>query len=158
MAERLTGMDVREEAGAEQSIARAPTALTAFVGRTLRGPVNRPVLLRSFADFERVFGGLWQPSTLSYAVEQYFESGGSTAVVVRVANGARPCTITLPAQGQSLVLKALSPGTREFLRAAVDCDGIGENESLRFNLVLQRVRSVGSEYIEDQEIYRRLTA
>jgi phage tail sheath protein FI len=157
VAERLTGMDVREDAGAEQSIARASTALTAFVGRTLRGPVNRPVLLRSFADYERVFGGLWQPSTLSYAVEQYFESGGSTAVVVRVANGARPCTVTLPAQDQSLVLRALSPGTREFLRAAVDCDGIGENEPLRFNLVVQRVRSIGSEFIEDQEIYRRLS-
>ena len=157
MAERLTGMDVREDAGAEQSIARASTALTAFVGRTLRGPVNRPVLLRSFADYERVFGGLWQPSTLSYAVEQYFESGGSTAVVVRVANGARPCTVTLPAQDQSLVLRALSPSTREFLRAAVDCDGIGENEPLRFNLVVQRVRSIGSEFIEDQEIYRRLS-
>ncbi len=157
MAERLTGMDVREDAGAGQSIARAPTALTAFVGRTLRGPLNRPVLLHSFADFERVFGGLWQPSTLSYAVEQYFESGGAVAVVVRVANGARPCTVTLPAQGESLVLRALSPGTREFLRAAVDYDGIGENEPLRFNLVVQRLRSAGSEYIEDQEIYRRLT-
>jgi len=150
-------MDVREEAGAGQSIARAPTALTAFVGRTLRGPVNRPVRLHSFADFERVFGGLWQPSTLSYAVEQFFESGGATAIVVRVANGARPCTITLPTEGAPLVLRALSPGTREFLRAAVDYDGIGENEPLRFNLVVQRLRSAGSEYIEDQEIYRRLT-
>jgi phage tail sheath protein FI len=150
-------MDVREEAGAGEAITRAPTALTAFVGRTLRGPVNRPVLLRGFADFERAFGGLWQPSTLSYAVDQYFESGGAAAVVVRVANGARPCTITLPAQGHPLVLRALSPGTREFLRAAVDYDGIGENEPLRFNLVVQRVRSAGSEYIEDQEIYRRLT-
>jgi len=157
VAERLTGMDVREEAGAGQSIARAPTSVTAFVGRTLRGPVNRPILLRSFADYERAFGGLWQPSTLSYAVEQFFESGGTAAVVVRVANGARPCTITLPAQGESLVLRALSPGTREFLRAAVDYDGIGENEPLRFNLVVQRVRSAGSEHIEDQEIYRRLT-
>jgi len=150
-------MDVREDAGAGQAIGRAPTAVTAFVGRTLRGPVNRPVLLRSFADFERVFGGLWQPSTLSYAIEQFFESGGTTAVVVRVANGARPSTITLPAQGASLVLRALSPGTREFLRAAVDYDGIGENEPLRFNLVVQRLRSAGSEYIEDQEIYRRLS-
>ncbi len=157
MAERLTGIQVHEDAGSEQVIAETPTAITAFVGRCLRGPVNRPVQLTSFADFQRVFGGLWQPSTLSYAVEQYFENGGRIAFVVRVANGARCCTLTLAAGEGTLVLQALSPGTREFLRAAVDYDGIGDNEEDRFNLVLQRVRTPGSEHIEDQEIYRRLT-
>ncbi len=158
MADRLTGIDVHEEPGAGQSIARAPTGIAAFVGRTLRGPLHRPVLLHSFADFERSFGGLWQPSTLSYSVDQFFESGGESALVVRVANGARPCTLTLPCAGESLELAAIAPGTREFLRAAVDYDGIGENEQDRFNLVLQRVRSPGSEHIEDQEIYRRLSS
>jgi phage tail sheath protein FI len=157
VADRLTGIQVHEDAGAEQSIARAPTGITAFVGRTLRGPLNRPVVLRSFAEFERIFGGLWQPSTLSYALEQYFEAGGSTAVIVRVANGARPCTLVLPAGRERLVLRAVAAGTREFLRAAIDYDGIGENEPDRFNLVLQRVRSHGSEHIQDQEIYRRLS-
>jgi len=157
VADRLTGIQVYEEAGAAQSIAPAPTGITAFVGRTLRGPLNRPVVLHSFAEFERTFGGLWQPSMLSYALEQYFEAGGSTAVIVRVANGARPCTLALPAGDEGLVLRAVAAGTREFLRAAVDYDGIGENEPDRFNLVLQRVRSHGSEHIEDQEIYRRLS-
>jgi phage tail sheath protein FI len=157
VADRLTGIDVREDAGAEQSIAGAPTGITAFVGRTLRGPLNRPVPLHSFAEFEQVFGGLWQPSTVSYAIEQFFEAGGSTAVVVRVANGARPCTLVLPAGDAALTLRAVVAGTRDFLRAAVDYDGIGENEPDRFNLVLQRVRSPGSEHIEDQEIYRRLS-
>jgi len=157
VADRLTGIDVHEEPGAEQSIARAPTGIAAFVGRALRGPLNRPVLIRSFADFERSFGGLWQPSTLSYCVDQFFESGGETALIVRVANGARPCSLSLPCSGETLELAAIAPGTREFLRAAVDYDGIGENEQDRFNLVLQRVRSCGSEHIEDQEIYRRLS-
>ncbi|HEY5559320.1 MAG TPA: hypothetical protein VIK49_06295 [Steroidobacteraceae bacterium] len=157
MAERLAGILVHEEAGSGQTIAEAPTAITAFVGRCLRGPVNRAVQLASFADYQRIFGGLWQPSTLSYAVEQYFEHGGRTAVVVRVANGARCCTLSLPAGDQTLVLQALAPGTREFLRAAVDYDGIGDNEDDCFNLVLQRVRTPGSEHIEDQEIFRRLS-
>ncbi len=158
MAERHTGIRVHEEVGAGQSIARAPVAITAFVGRALRGPLNHPVTLRGYADYQRVFGGLWQPSTLSYAVEQFFESGGVTAIVVRVANDARPCTLELPAGREVLRLVALQPGTREFLRAAVDYDGIGENETDRFNLVVQRVRAPGSEHIEDQEIYRRLSA
>ena len=89
MAERLTGIDVREDASDAQSIARAATGITAFVGRTLRGPLNRPVVLHGLADFRRTFGGLWQPSTLSYAVEQYFESGGTDAIVVRRVGGQR---------------------------------------------------------------------
>src|SRR6185312_16773198 len=36
-------------------------------------------------------------------------------------------------------------------------DGIGDNEPDRFNLVLQRVRAAGSELIEEQEIFRRLS-
>ncbi len=157
MTELLAGIQVHEEAGSGQIISESPTAVTAFVGRCLRGPVHRPVKITGFAEFQRIFGGLWQPSTLSYAVEQFFENGGHTAIVVRVTNGARCCTLSLAAGDSALVLQALAPGTREFLRAAVDYDGIGDNEDDCFNLVLQRVRTPGSEHIEDQEIYRRLS-
>jgi len=142
---------------AEPIIARLPTAVTAFVGRTLKGPVNRPVAVTSFAEFQQVFGGLWQPSTISYAVEQFFEHGGGRAIIVRVANGARPPTIKLPAGTGSLRLAGVNPGSREYLRASVDYDGIPEGDADRFNLVIQRIRSASSELIEDQEIYRRAT-
>ena len=138
-------------------IERAASAVTAFVGRTLKGPVNEPVPIASFAEFQLVFGGLWQPSTLSYAVEQFFESGGRSAVIVRVGNGGRAPAITLPAQGGALRLRGRCPGTREYLRASVDYDGVAAYESDRFNLVLQRVRAPGSEQIEDQEIFRRVS-
>src|SRR5581483_8597459 len=105
--------------------------------------------------FQQVFGGLWQPSTLSYAVEQFFEHGGGRAIIVRVANGARPPTITLPAGTGALRLAGVNPGSREYLRASIDYDGIPDDDTERFNLVVQRVRSSGSELIEDQEIIRR---
>jgi hypothetical protein len=94
---------------------------------------------------------------VSYAVEQFFENGGREACIVRVANGARPPTLTLPAGLEQLKLVGLQPGSREFLRASIDYDGIVESEPDRFNLVLQRVRSAGSELIEEQEIFRRLS-
>jgi phage tail sheath protein FI len=146
-----------EEPGSLRVIARAATNIVAFVGRTLKGPVNDPVLLRSFADFTRVFGGLWQPSTLSYAVEQFFENGGRAAVVVRVVNGARPPSLTLPTANGKLILRGVGAGSREFLRASVDYDSIDSKDTDRFNLVVQRVRTAGSEAIEDQEIFRRLS-
>ena len=148
---------VAEGPGSDHAIVPLPTSVTAFVGRALRGPVNRPVLVRSFAEFQQVFGGLWQPSPLPYAVEQYFENGGHRAVIVRVINGGTPATIALPCGADSLTLEALSPGSREALRASVDYDNIGANEEDRFNLVVQRVRTPGSERIEDQEIFRRLS-
>jgi hypothetical protein len=154
---RRSGIVVAEEPGPDTVIARRSGTVTAFVGRTLRGPVDRPVMVRSFADFHQVFGGLWQPSTLSYAVEQYFENGGREAVIVRVANGGRPATLSLPCGGSTLTLQAQSPGSREALRASVDYDNIGASEEDRFNLVLQRVRASGSEHIEDQEIFRRVS-
>jgi phage tail sheath protein FI len=154
---RVSGIEISEQGGADQAIDRVPTGMAAFVGRTLKGPVNRPTLVSSFAEFQQVFGGLWQPSTLAYAVEQYFENGGRSAYVVRVVNGARPPTLSLPAGGSQLRLIGVNPGTREYVRASVDYDGIGQNEPDRFNLVLQRVRAAGSELIEDQEIFRRLS-
>lgn len=144
-------------ASGEPAIERAPTGVAAFVGRTLRGPVNRPVRVASFAEYQQIFGGLWLPSTLSYAVEQYFENGGRAAIVSRVVNGARAPTLALPAGHGELVLVGIDPGSRVYLRAAVDYDGIAEGETDRFNLVLQRIRLPGTEQIDDQEIFRRVS-
>ena len=118
---------------------------------------TNPVPVASFVEFQQIFGGLWQPSTLSYALEQFFENGGRRALIVRVVDGARPPTITLPASGAACTFIALNPGSREYLRASVDYDSIGDGEPDRFNLVVQRVRSAASELIEDQEIFRRVS-
>jgi phage tail sheath protein FI len=154
---RASGVELEQSRPTEHAIEGVPTGIAAFVGRALKGPVNHAVPVASFAEFQQIFGGLWQPSSLSYALEQFFENGGRRAVVVRVVNGARPPTITLPATGTALRLIALNPGSREYLRASVDYDGIGAGEQDRFNLVVQRVRSAASELIEDQEIFRRVS-
>jgi hypothetical protein len=151
------GFQVEEERGPDQTIARSSVARTAFVGRTLRGPVNRAVTLHSYAQFQQTFGGLWQPSTLSYAVEQFFDNGGREAVVVRVVNGARAATLRLTAGADTLHLRAVRPGTREFLRASVDYDNIPPTNTVEFNLTVQRVRTQGTALVEDQEIYPRLS-
>jgi phage tail sheath protein FI len=152
-----SGVELAQQSRDSHAIERVPTGVAAFVGRTLKGPVNSAVPVKSFAEFQQHFGGLWQPSTVSYAVEQFFENGGREARIVRVVNGARPPTITLPAATGALRLMALNPGSREYLRASVDYDGLTAAEHERFNLVVQRVRTAGSELVEDQEIYRRMS-
>lgn len=148
---------VEEQPGPKPSIARLATARTAFVGRTLRGPVNQPVAIKSFAEFQHVFGGLWQPAPLGYAVEQFFDNGGREALIVRVVNGARAATLSLSAGDTMLKLQALRPGTREFLRASVDYDNILDSDPTHFNLTIQRVRSQGTSQVDDQEIFRRIS-
>jgi Bacteriophage tail sheath protein len=147
----------RADADSPAPIERLPIAVTAFVGRALKGPLDTPIAIASFADFQQHFGGLWQPATLGYAVEQFFENGGWQAVIVRVANGARAPTLRLAAGKGELLLQGRHPGTREYLRASVDYDGVTASEIDRFNLVLQRLRVPDSELIEEQEIIRRVS-
>jgi len=127
----------------------------AFVGRALRGPLNTPVLVDSFAAFHRRFGGMWQRSSLGPAVQQFFDNGGRKLYIVRVANNSRGAMICLPAIDGVLVLHALEPGSTENIRAAIDYDGIDIDEQ-RFNLTMQRI-SPETGLVIDQEIYRALT-
>jgi phage tail sheath protein FI len=60
------------------------TSITAFIGSALRGPTGVPGPVNSFADFERLYGGLWAQSTLGYGVQQFFLNGGRQALIVRV--------------------------------------------------------------------------
>ena len=69
---------------AVRAISAAPTSITAFVGRTQRGPVDEPVIVTSFVEFETNFGGLWAESVTPHSVRDFFHAGGSTAVIVRV--------------------------------------------------------------------------
>ncbi len=151
-------LDAARDAAAATARITSPLGGTvAFVGRCQKGPVNEPIAVHSFAEYQQHFGGLWEHSTLSFAVEQFFEQGGARALVVRVASQGRAPTIDLPAGGERLVLSGLCPGRNEFLRASVDHDGIGRQDEDLFNLVVQRVRRRGSELVESQEIFRRVS-
>ena len=74
----------REGAVVSHPISGVATSITAFIGSALRGPTDTPGSVNSFADFERLYGGLWAQSTLGYAVQQFFLNGGSQALIVRV--------------------------------------------------------------------------
>jgi phage tail sheath protein FI len=62
----------------------APTSITAFVGVFKDGPMDTATPVASFAEFERIFGGLDVESETSYAVMLFFANGGTSAVIVRV--------------------------------------------------------------------------
>jgi len=121
------GITVTEIAAMDQPIDVAPETTVAFVGRALRGPLNTPVLVGNFGEFRRRFGDVWGRSSLGPAVKQFFDHGGKRLYVIRVANNARGAMLCLPAKDSALVLRSLEPGSTEFIRAAVDYDGVNDD-------------------------------
>jgi uncharacterized protein len=116
------GVYVEEIPSGVSAIAAVTTSVTAFVGYTSRGPLETPVTLTSFADFERTFGGLSANSVLSYAVQHFFLNGGSVAIVVRLATGSVAATGKLNAgRNAALTVTAKDPGSwGDTLRVAID--------------------------------------
>lgn len=112
------GVYINEVKSAVHTITGVPTSVTAFAGAAVRGPTDRPVHITSFADYQRLFGGVVPRSPLGYAVYQYYANGGSEAEIVRLVHtgdgedtknakastlvlaGSRP--VTLVARGEGL--------------------------------------------------------
>lgn len=87
------GVYVEEVSFRAKSIEGVSTSTAAFVGPTRFGPTSgEPELLTSFADFERIYGGLEplnfggavRTNYLAYGVRAFFEEGGSRLYVARV--------------------------------------------------------------------------
>jgi uncharacterized protein len=114
------GVYVEELPSGVRTITGVATSITAFIGRAARGPVDEPITITSYADFERRFGGLWRGSVLGFAVRDFFQNGGSQAIVVRLYKaGSDPAKATIDAKG--LQLEAATEGAwGNKLRARID--------------------------------------
>ena len=112
------GVYIEEIPSGVHTILGVPTSITAFVGRALRGPINTPVTINNYGDFERIFGGLWVGSSLGFSVQDYFLNGGAQAIIVRVFGGP-PAAAGIDAKG--LKLQAATSGAwANSLRARID--------------------------------------
>ena len=114
------GVYIQEIPSGVRTITGVATSIAAFVGRAARGPVNTPVTITSFADFERIFGGLTALSRLGYAVRDFYQNGGTTAIIVRLTHSdAAKAAIPLP--GGPPTLTAANEGAwGNTLHAVVD--------------------------------------
>jgi phage tail sheath protein FI len=150
------GVYLEELPSSFRSITGVATSIAAFVGQAAKGPVNTPVTLTSYADFERIFGGLWVNSRLGYAVNDFYQNGGTTAVIVRIIH-SDAAAATISVGGLSL-LAANEGQWGNNLAAVVDTQvqaavatQFGVQTTDLFNL---SVRDSGTGTIE---VYRNLT-
>lgn len=87
--------------------------IAAFIGLAERGPLQKPVVVESWRQFQAVFGGFLPYAHLAYTVKGFFDNGGRTCFIVRVAGpGATTAGFTLAnAAGRPVWrLEGSSPG------------------------------------------------
>lgn len=108
------GVYLEEVPSGVRPIAGVATSLAAMIGWAARGPTDRAVLVTSWSDFERQFGGLDGRSLLGYSVLHFFNNGGQLAHIIRlVADGqsgtTAPATAAVELNGR-LRVRARNPG------------------------------------------------
>lgn len=135
------GVYIEEIPSGVRTITGVATAVTAFIGRAVRGLVDEPVTITSFADYERTFGGLALASSMSFAVRDFYLNGGGQAIIVRVHNTATAAELNLPTgatvPNDVLALLASSPGAwGNALRTTVDYNTKTPTDTNLFNLAV----------------------
>lgn len=167
------GVYIEEIPSGVRTITGVATSVTAFLGRAGRGPtdddVASPLVVNSYGDFERHFGGLDPDYPMGYAVRDFFLNGGGQAAIVRLfkeqAEGESAATpararIDVGTGGAVLRLEAASPGSwGNTLRVRIDHDvsaevagGMGLAATDLFNLTVRDTAS------GDQEAFVNLSA
>src|SRR6476659_10297391 len=92
------GVYVFEISSGVRPIEGVSTSTAAFIGIADKGPVPGtllpngkaagPLLVTSYTDYVRQFGGFRADSFLTYAVRAFFDNGGRRLYIVRIAKGA----------------------------------------------------------------------
>lgn len=112
------GVYIEEVPSGVRTITGVATSIAAFVGSAPRGPIDDPVTVLNFGDFQRIFGGLVVDRSLGYAVQQFFLNGGTQAIIVRVADQT---AVASSGTVGGLAVTASSPGVwGDNVRVSID--------------------------------------
>jgi phage tail sheath protein FI len=120
MAETLISPGVFINENDLSQITQGPIAAgAAILGPTVVGPVNLPTLVTSYSQYKAIFGAAFVSGGANYeyltsmAALNYFEQGGTSLLVTRIASGSyEPATsnVVTPGSTTAFVLETLSVG------------------------------------------------
>ena len=149
MAETLLSPGVLTRENDQTLITEGPVvAGAAIIGPTVKGPVNIPTLVTSYSDYKNKFGGSFTSASVTYeyltsiAANNYFQQGGETMLVTRVASGSfAPATADvraiMHADSSSFTLETLSEGEIMNNSGSVSTSGSlvsGSSENVRWEI------------------------
>jgi hypothetical protein len=121
MAETLLSPGVFSIENDQSQITQGPIAAgAAIIGPTVTGPVNIPTVITSYSQYKAIFGAAFISGGASYeyltsmAALGYFQQGGNSLLVTRVASGSytgAAATISGSTSNTAFTLETLSVGT-----------------------------------------------
>lgn len=134
--ERLhPGVYVEEISSGVRPIEGVSTSTAGFIGRAEKGPVSKPVLITSFAEFQSSHGTFLSDSYVAHAVFQFFNNGGKKCYIVRVAgSGAKAAAIGINDRrgtpAKTLTIRAANEGLwgNKLQVAITEASGDPQNE------------------------------
>ena len=149
MAETLLSPGVLTRENDQTLVTEGPiVAGAAVLGPTVKGPVNVPTLVTSYSDYKNKFGGSFTSASVKYeyltsiAAYNYFQQGGETMLVTRIASGSfTPATADvrslMHADSSSFTLETLSEGDIMNNSGSVSTSGSlvsGSTENVRWEV------------------------
>jgi len=161
------GVYTVELPSAVRPIEGVSTSTAAFIGYASKGPIPgtklpngraaEPLLVTSFTEYQRNFGGFRVDSFLSYAARAFFENGGQRLYIVRVVGAPTSPPSSPPVQAASRALSAAGApfgisaanegawGNRITVEIANSSDGATANN---FKLVVKYDSGTGPDVVE----------
>src|ERR1700742_1508188 len=140
------GVYVEEIPSGVRTITGVATSIAAFVDFFPQGPTgpSNAVQIFSYADFQRNFGGLSAGSEASYAIQQFFLNGGSTAFVIRVTSNGAKAHIDIDDSAAAKVLTATAKNEGAYGDTIrVDIDYATASPTTTFNLTVTQYDASG---------------
>lgn len=115
------------------------TSTAGFVGMAERGPLNKPTLVTSFGEYQRIFGdylskkGYKNVWMLPYAVEGFFNNGGNRVYITRVANepNAKVSEGSIPDISGKTTQLAMSVEKKAIMLKVTDASGLNDTLLLK---------------------------
>jgi len=149
MAETLLSPGVLTRENDQSLVTQGPVvAGLALLGPTVKGPVNIPTVVTSYSDYKNKFGGAFESASIRYeyltsiAINNYFQQGGETAIVTRIASGSfAPATSDvrsiMHADSSSFTLETISQGKIMNNSGSVSTSGSlvsGSSDNVRYEI------------------------
>ncbi|MDY6968005.1 MAG: phage tail sheath subtilisin-like domain-containing protein [Spirochaetota bacterium] len=133
MIYKAPGIYIAPEPKRIEPITLSNKCVTGFIGIAERGPIHEGVRIKSFKQYQKIFGGFTGHSYLPYAVYSYFHTGGKECVVIRTAHLNEDNDIN-SASKASMICKDINENTSFEIKAL--SEGIwGNNIQLKLSYI-----------------------
>lgn len=120
---KVPGLYIENNSYFNHSVAFDNNFITAFIGITEKGPINKAIRIKSFNQFVEIFGGFTDYSYLPFSVNGYFNCGGKECAVIRIVHEENGISTSLKSK---LIVNEIN--NREmFTIEALSCGSWGNN-------------------------------